>query len=32
MHVFLSVELYVAVDKADYIVDLSKLESKRERV
>ena len=30
MHVFLSVELNVAVDKVDYIVELSKIESKRE--
>jgi hypothetical protein len=30
VHVFLSVELNVAVDKGDYIVELSKIESKRE--
>lgn len=30
MHVFLSVELNVAVDKVDYIVELSKIESKKE--
>lgn len=29
MHVFLSVELNVAVDRVDYIVELSKIESKR---
>ena len=30
MHVFLSIKLNIVVDKVDYIVELSKIESKRE--